>query len=78
MSQMNPTREDFAALLDESFEQSNLYEGSVVKGKVVDDEDNRKALHGRLLDSLKNARDPWQTSREGEAKKQFIPIAVDA
>ena len=49
-----------------------------VKGKVVDDEDNRKALHGRLLDSLKNARDPWQTSREGEAKKQFIPIAVDA
>jgi len=49
-----------------------------VKGQVVDDDEKRKALHGRLLDSLKNARDPWQTSREGEAKKQFIPIAVDA
>ena len=35
MSQMNPTREDFAALLEESFEQSNLYEGSVVKGTIV-------------------------------------------
>jgi small subunit ribosomal protein S1 len=32
---MNPTRDEFAALLEESFEQSNLYEGSVVKGKIV-------------------------------------------
>jgi len=30
-----PTREDFAALLDESFSESDHYEGSVVKGKVV-------------------------------------------
>ncbi|MCE1237855.1 MAG: 30S ribosomal protein S1 [Hyphomicrobiales bacterium] len=35
MSQMNPTRDEFAALLEESFEQSDLYEGSVVKGKIV-------------------------------------------
>ncbi|MBV5262854.1 30S ribosomal protein S1 [Pinisolibacter aquiterrae] len=35
MSQMNPTRDEFAALLEESFETSNLYEGSVVKGKIV-------------------------------------------
>ena len=35
MSQMNPTRDEFAALLEESFETSNLYEGSVVKGTVV-------------------------------------------
>ena len=35
MSQMNPTRDDFAALLEESFAQSDLYEGSVVKGKIV-------------------------------------------
>ncbi|MDK9695759.1 MAG: 30S ribosomal protein S1 [Siculibacillus sp.] len=35
MSQMNPTRDEFAALLEESLEQSNLYEGSVVKGKIV-------------------------------------------
>jgi len=32
---MNPTRDDFAALLEESFAQSDLYEGSVVKGKIV-------------------------------------------
>jgi len=30
-----PTREDFAALLEESFDQGNLNEGSVVKGTVV-------------------------------------------
>ena len=30
-----PTREDFAAMLDESFEGGNLQEGSVIKGKVV-------------------------------------------
>jgi len=35
MSQMNPTRDEFAALLDESFAQSDLYEGTVVKGKIV-------------------------------------------
>ena len=31
----NPTREDFVALLNESFEHGNLQEGSVIKGKVV-------------------------------------------
>jgi small subunit ribosomal protein S1 len=30
-----PTREDFAALLEESFGRSDMQEGSVVKGKVV-------------------------------------------
>src|SRR5262249_47723146 len=30
-----PTREDFAAMLEESFTQGGLQEGSVVKGKVV-------------------------------------------
>ena len=30
-----PTREDFAAMLDESFEGGNLQEGSVIKGTVV-------------------------------------------
>ena len=30
-----PSREDFAALLDESYGQSEAFEGSVVKGKVV-------------------------------------------
>jgi small subunit ribosomal protein S1 len=30
-----PTREDFAKMLDESFGQGNLQEGTVVKGKIV-------------------------------------------
>ncbi len=35
VSTASPTREDFAALLDESFGQGNLAEGSVIKGTVV-------------------------------------------
>jgi small subunit ribosomal protein S1 len=35
MSVMNPTRDDFAALLEESFSGSDLHEGSVVKGTIV-------------------------------------------
>jgi small subunit ribosomal protein S1 len=31
----SPSREDFAAMLEESFTQGNLHEGSVIKGKVV-------------------------------------------
>ncbi|MEZ5922765.1 MAG: 30S ribosomal protein S1 [Hyphomicrobiaceae bacterium] len=34
-SEMNPSREDFAALLDESFQTDNLQEGMVVKGTIV-------------------------------------------
>jgi small subunit ribosomal protein S1 len=30
-----PSREDFASMLDESFQTGNLQEGSVIKGKVV-------------------------------------------
>src|SRR6516165_9496415 len=35
VSTYNPTREDFAAMLDESFAGGNLQESSVIKGKVV-------------------------------------------
>ncbi len=49
-----------------------------IKSKILEDDDGRKAYHQRLLDSLKDARDPWETSREGEAIKQFIPIKVEA
>ncbi|MBB5753802.1 30S ribosomal protein S1 [Prosthecomicrobium pneumaticum] len=36
MASNNPSREDFAALLDESFgSESDVFEGSVVKGRVV-------------------------------------------
>ena len=31
----NPSRDDFAAMLDASFNKSTATEGSVVKGKVV-------------------------------------------
>jgi nitrite reductase (NADH) large subunit len=47
-----------------------------VKGRIVEDEEGRKALYAALLDSLKDARDPWQTSREGDAIKQFEPISI--
>src|SRR5215213_12024767 len=33
--QSAPSREDFAALLEESFRESEIHEGSVVKGTVV-------------------------------------------
>ncbi len=49
-----------------------------VKGRILEDEDGRKAYYFRLLDSLKDARDPWQTSREAEPIKQFIPIKLEA
>src|SRR5882724_7434002 len=35
VAEMQPTREDFAALLEESFAKSDLSEGSVVKGRVI-------------------------------------------
>ncbi|PLX38029.1 MAG: 30S ribosomal protein S1 [Hyphomicrobiales bacterium] len=35
MTELNPTREDFAALLEESLADTEMYEGSVVKGTVV-------------------------------------------
>ncbi len=35
MSKMNPSRDDFAALLDENFSASQPAEGSVVKGVVT-------------------------------------------
>ena len=32
---MNPTRDDFAAMLDDNFNTDVLQEGSVIKGTVV-------------------------------------------
>ena len=34
-TQLNPTREDFAALLEESFASNDMQEGAVIKGTVV-------------------------------------------
>lgn len=49
-----------------------------IKSRIVEDPENRQACYARLLDSLKNARDPWQTSREEQPIKQFIPIKLEA
>ena len=35
MSDLNPTMDDFAALLDQSFNEAEPHEGSVIKGTVV-------------------------------------------
>ena len=48
-----------------------------IKSRILEDEEGRKAYYQRLLDSLKNARDPWETSRETQPIKQFIPIRVE-
>jgi small subunit ribosomal protein S1 len=34
-NELNPTRDDFAALLDEAFAKEDLLEGTVVKGKIL-------------------------------------------
>jgi len=49
-----------------------------IKSKILEDEEGRKALYARLLDSLKDAKDPWATSREAQPIKQFIPIKLEA
>ena len=49
-----------------------------IKSHILEDVDGRKALYERLLDSLRDARDPWETMRDEQPVKQFIPIAVEA
>ena len=44
--QSAPSREDFAALLEESFRESEIHEGSVVKGTVVEDGRRRHRIMG--------------------------------
>ena len=48
------------------------------KSKILEDEKGRKELFERLIDSLKNAKDPWEVMQTKEPVKQFIPIAVEA
>ncbi len=47
-----------------------------IKTKVLEDEEGRKALYGRLVDSLKDAKDPWAVCQTGEARLQFEPISL--
>jgi nitrite reductase (NADH) large subunit len=46
------------------------------KNRVVDDEENRKALHGRLLAELKDAKDPWAERIAGVEKNEYETLAV--
>jgi nitrite reductase (NADH) large subunit len=51
-----------------------------VKGKVVDDAENRRALYERLLFALQDYRDPWLERAEADAKselgREFRTIAI--
>ena len=51
-----------------------------VKGKVVDDAENRKALYERLLFALQDYKDPWLERAEADAKselgREFRTIAI--
>ena len=49
-----------------------------IKSRILEDADGRQALYERLLDSLRDARDPWEVMRDPQPVKQFIPIAVEA
>ena len=45
-----------------------------VKQQVVDNADNRKALHGRLLYALQGAKNPW--AKESVNKREFEALTV--
>ncbi len=49
-----------------------------VKARVVDDLENRKALHERLLYALQGEPDPWAEITQGPRRKEFIPITLVA
>ena len=47
-----------------------------IKSKVVEDEENRQALYARLLDALKDAKDPWAERVAGVEKQEFEMLSV--
>ncbi|MBA3998531.1 MAG: nitrite reductase large subunit [Candidatus Accumulibacter sp.] len=47
-----------------------------VKGKVVEDAENRRALHARLLDALRDAKDPWAERVAGVERQEFETLSV--
>ncbi|MEN8212774.1 MAG: nitrite reductase large subunit NirB [Pseudomonadota bacterium] len=48
-----------------------------IKEAIVDDEENRKALHARFLISQKPAQiDPWKAHAEGRNAHEFAPIRI--
>ncbi len=46
------------------------------KNKVVEDDENRKALYARLLAELKDAKDPWAERIAGVEKQEYEALSV--
>lgn len=50
-----------------------------VKSHIVDDDDGRKALYGRFLESQKYVQDdPWQVRAEGGERHEFTALAAQS
>ena len=65
----NPSREDFAAMLDESFQTGNLQEGSVIKGIVVGIEKDMAVIDvGLKTEGRVAVREFTGPGRNGELK----------
>jgi len=48
-----------------------------IKEAIIDDAENRKALHARFLISQKPAQiDPWKAHAEGKNAREFTPIKI--
>lgn len=69
MSQLNPTREDFAALLAESLTASDVAEGTVVKGTVVAIEKDLAVIDvGLKVEGRVPLKEFGARARDGEMK----------
>src|SRR5258708_8478806 len=64
-----PSREDFASMLEESFTQGNLHEGSVIKGTVVAIEKDMAVIDvGLKTEGRAAVREFTGPGRNGELK----------
>ena len=63
----NPSRDDFAAMLDESFAGGNLQESSVIKGKVVAIEKDMAVIDVGLKSQRPNRVQPLASHAERRA-----------
>ena len=83
------TNERYFSLLISEIERGSLprlkvamecIRADYVKGKVVDDAENRKALYERLLFALQDYKDPWleraEADRKSELGRELQTIAI--
>ena len=82
MSKTNPTREDFAALLEESFVTNDLAEGSVVRGRIIAIEkdmvviDAGLKVEGRVALKEFGAQAKDGSLKPGARTRSFWPMPV--